>query len=35
MRKPQNKQKAKPKPDHYAKRLAGTVLFTSSVAGAK
>jgi hypothetical protein len=34
MRKTQSEQK-KPKPDDYAKRLAGTVLFTSSIARAK
>jgi hypothetical protein len=28
----QNEQKTKPKLDDYTKRLAGTVLFTSSVA---
>jgi hypothetical protein len=35
MRKTQNEQKTKPKPDDCAKRLAGTVLFMSSVARAK
>jgi hypothetical protein len=35
MRKTQNEQKTKPKPDNYAKRLAATVLFTSTVARAK
>jgi hypothetical protein len=35
MCKTQNEQKIKPKPDEYAKQLAGTVLFTSSVARAK
>jgi hypothetical protein len=35
MRKTQNEQKTKPKPDSYAKLLAGTVLFASSVARAK
>jgi hypothetical protein len=35
MCKTQNEQKTKPKLDDYAKRLAGTVLFTGSVARAK
>jgi hypothetical protein len=35
MCKTQNEQKNKPKPDDYVKRLAGTVLFTSSVARTK
>jgi hypothetical protein len=35
MRETQNKLKTKPKPDDYANQLAGTVLFTSSVARAK
>jgi hypothetical protein len=35
MRKTQNELKTKPKLNNYAKRLAGTVLFTSSVARAK
>jgi hypothetical protein len=35
MHKTQNEQNTKPKPDDYAKQLAGTVLFTSSVARAK
>jgi hypothetical protein len=35
MRKTQNEQKTKLKPDDYAKRLAGTILFTRSVARAK
>jgi hypothetical protein len=35
MRKTQNEQKTKPKPDNYAKQLAGTILFTSSVPRAK
>jgi hypothetical protein len=35
MRKTQNEQKAKPNLEDCAKRLTGTVLFTSSVARAK
>jgi hypothetical protein len=35
MRKTQNEQKTKPKPNDQNKWLAGTVLFTSSVARAK
>jgi hypothetical protein len=35
MRETQNEQKTMPKPDDYANRLAGTILFTSSVARAK
>jgi hypothetical protein len=35
MRKAQNEQKTKPKPDEYTNQLTGTVLFTSSVARAK
>jgi hypothetical protein len=35
MRKTQNERKKKPNPDDYAKRLTGTVLFTSSIARAK
>jgi hypothetical protein len=31
----QNEQKTKPKLDDYTNQLAGTVLFTSSVARAK
>jgi hypothetical protein len=34
MRKTKNEQKTKPNLDDYAKRLTGTVLFTSSVARA-
>jgi hypothetical protein len=35
MHKTQNEEKTKPKPNNYAKRLAGTLLFISSVARAK
>jgi hypothetical protein len=35
MHKMQNEQKTKPKPNDYPKRLAGNVLFTSSLARAK
>jgi hypothetical protein len=35
MRKTQNEQKTKLKPDKCAKQLTGTVLFTSIVARAK
>jgi hypothetical protein len=35
MCKTQNEQKTKPKPDNYANKLTGTVLFTSSAAKAK
>jgi hypothetical protein len=35
MHKTQNEKKTKPKPDDCPKGLAGTVLFTSSVARAK
>jgi hypothetical protein len=35
MRKTQNEQKTKPKPNDYTKRMAGTVLFISSAARAK
>jgi hypothetical protein len=35
MHKTQNEQKTKPNPDDYAKRMTGTVLFTSSVARAE
>jgi hypothetical protein len=35
MRKTQNEQETKPKPDDYAKQLTRTVLFTSGVARAK
>jgi hypothetical protein len=35
MHKTQNEQKTEPKPNDFATRLAGTVLFTSSGARAK
>jgi hypothetical protein len=35
MCKTQNEQQTKPNQDDYAKRLTGTVLFTSSIARAK